>query len=215
MTTGTQLADGGAVLGAEGRPARNPLRRVVIALVILFIAGGVIYLSGLTEVFAVEPSVTAECSTTRPIPPFRVIVADDLYCGPVGDGATAASSSAARALLENRYALAPLGADQPIATADVGPRLPDDFRSFSVISVAGGSSLSLDGRLYRGARVAVYWANQEDAEDLVPLDDNLVLDIRARGEDQWVVTLATRTPVDPLLADRLSSGQAVAVLRAS
>jgi len=201
------MADGASTT-QQNRPLR--LGRLASGMMIAFILAGVTYL-GITRIPKSDPTVLS-CTATRPISAFEIIHSSDVTCG-VDMRTSDGNLVKTRADLENHYALEMLPPDSPITMRQVGPALPADFGKYSVVTIQGSISISLGGKLSRGAHVDIFLTPEAQSPASSVTLNAIVLDVRSLNQDSWVVTVATTTVIDETTAVLLADGRAILLIR--
>jgi Flp pilus assembly protein CpaB len=192
---------------AKQPPETRPLRltRVGALAVLAFLIGGVIYLVARNSSTA-TPEVEV-LVPVRDIQPYQVIAPQDVTVRllRVEPGRTYLRD---RDKVENRYALAALARDRPIASELLGPSAPNGLSQSLVFTVEGGAGVSLAGQLGRGSRVDVLLPGAARIENV------FVLDVRTMGTDRWAVTMSVERSLSAEQAAMLAEGKVSIVRRA-
>lgn len=190
---------------APDRTAR-PLRlgRSITILMIAFVAAGTLYLA--RDSLPFRGSTASMCTTTRHLSAYAVITAPDIACGVIKQ-TKESSPITSRAELEGHIDLTDSPPDSPFTASQVGPRLPAGYEQYWIFSIRGNASISLNGKLSRGALADVVPTSESSSAPAAPPITNLlVLDVQVADAGSWIITMASKIPLNQSEATQIARG---------
>jgi hypothetical protein len=162
-----------------------------VGLALFSVAGAAVLLA--PKVLSWRPQTPA-CVAVVDVGPYEIVADRDVACGISLDHPPNAVTN--RAVAVGHYTRGALTADKPIPLTSIGPPVPHRGPPpVEVVAIHGDSAVTLDGNLAVGSRVTLLFGSLSDGTIPAPMERAVVLDVRKRREDQWMVILAiSRAP---------------------